>query len=97
MEKNEIHTSCKPRSTVVSFQQTCSSATAINNHNTIKNPVVVFYDTNKEWTRPLSDLRRLVSIIQKKGTMFCGRHEEEEEETKWDFWRTEKSYTIIRR
>lgn len=33
-----------------SLARTCSSAVAINNHNTIKNLVVEFYGTDKEWT-----------------------------------------------
>lgn len=66
-----------------SLARTCSSAVAFNNHNTIKNLVVEFYGTDKEWTRHLSDLRRLVSLVQKKGTMFYGRYHEEEE--KWGF------------
>ena len=36
---------------------------------TITDPVVEFYSTDKEWTRYLSDLCRLVSIVQKKGNM----------------------------
>jgi hypothetical protein len=62
--------------------------------------VVEFYDNDKELTRHLSDLRRPVSLVQTKGTMFYGRYheEEEEEEEKWVFQRRrEKRFTKMMR
>lgn len=56
--------------------------------------MVEFYDNDKELTRHLSDLRRPVSLVQMKGTMFYGRYheEEEEEEEKWFLGKKGKAF-----